>query len=85
MDMNPQITVTEKTLLDQILPLQQMHIFTKTLGDGQIEMVTRHDDLKGVWVYFFTNDEGGYQMRLDGVEFLDEIDEVRELGWGDSK
>jgi hypothetical protein len=77
---------TEKApLIGQILPLKRKHIFTKTLGDGHIEKVTLHNDLKGCWVFFFTNDDGGYQIRLDGKEFLEELDEVRDLTWGDAK
>jgi hypothetical protein len=79
MDMNPTISPVEKSLLDQILPMQHKHVFTKTLGDGQIEKVTRYNDLSGVWVYFFTNDEGGYELKLDGNEFLNEVEEIREF------
>lgn len=77
MDINPKVTNVEKELMDQVLPLQGKHIFTKNLGDGEIEMVTRKNDLSGIYVYFHSNLEG--TLKLDGNEFLEEVEEVKEL------
>lgn len=77
MDMNPTVTEVEKDLLDVIIPMQGKHIFTKTLGDGEIEMITRKNDLSGIWVYFHSNMDG--VLKIDGKEFLQEVKEVREI------
>lgn len=75
--MNPKVTNTEKEVMEQVLPLQGKHIFTKNFGDGEIEMVTRKNDLSGIWVYFHSNLDG--EVKLDGREFLDEIEECKDL------
>ena len=77
MDMNPEVTDVEKELMDQVLPLKGKHIFTKNFGDGEIEIVTRKNDLSGIYVYFASNLDG--TVKLDGQEFLDEIEEVKEI------
>lgn len=75
--MNPTITNPEQTILDQVMPLQGKHIFTKNLGDGEINLITRKNDLSGICVYFHSNWHG--EMKLDGQEFLDEVEEVKEI------
>jgi hypothetical protein len=77
MDMNPKATEVEKSVMDKVLPLQGKHIFTKNFGDGEINMVTRKNDLSGIFVYFHSNLDG--EVKLDGEEFLEEIEEVKEL------
>jgi hypothetical protein len=77
MDMNAPINPVELTLLDQLIPMQNKHIFTKNYGDGEIVILTRHNDLQGVWVYFYTNAEGGYEEKIDGAEFLREVEKIR--------
>jgi len=77
MDMNPKVTDVEKELLEKIMPMQGKHIFTKNYGDGEIEMFTRKNDSSGIFVYFHSNLDG--TIKLDGVEFLKEIEEVREM------
>ncbi|GAB6989403.1 hypothetical protein [Paenibacillus pini] len=69
--MNPKLTNIEKDLLECILLLRKRHLFTKTLGDGQIQRVTRKDDLTGINVYFHSNLHG--EMKVDGEEFLKEL------------
>lgn len=75
MDLNPKVTQVERNLFSRIIPLKGKHIFTKSLGDGEINMVTRKNDLSGVYVYFHSNAHG--EIKLDGVEFLEEVDDVR--------
>ncbi|PLS19193.1 hypothetical protein CVD28_01940 [Bacillus sp. M6-12] len=75
--MNPAVTDGEKSIMDKVLPLQGKHIFTKNLGDGEINMVTRKNDLSGIYVYFHSNLDG--EIKLDGEEFLEEIEEVKEI------
>jgi hypothetical protein len=77
MDMNPKVTDVEKELMDKVLSLQGKHIFTKNFGHGEIEMVTRKNDLTGIYVYFHSNLHG--TVKLDGVEFLEEMEEVRDI------
>lgn len=77
MDLNPEMTNVEKELMDKIMPMQGKHIFTKNYGDGEIEMFTRKNDLSGIYVYFHSNLDG--TVKLDGNEFLEEIEEVREM------
>lgn len=76
MDMNPKVTEVEKELMDKIMPLQGKHIFTKNYGDGEIEMVTRKNDLSGIFVYFHSNMDG--TVKIDGKEFWEEVEEVKE-------
>lgn len=71
MDMNPRLTDPENDLLAKILPLQGKHLFTKTLGDGEIVKVTRKDDFTGAYVYYHSNLHE--ELKLDGNEFLDEL------------
>jgi len=75
--MNPEITNVEKDLMEQVMPLQGKHIFTKNFGDGEINLITRKNDLSGIFVYFHSNLEG--EIKLDGVEFLEEVEEVRDI------
>lgn len=75
--MNPSVNLSEKELLDKVLPMQGKHIFTCSLGDGEINSVTRKNDLSGIYVYFHSNIEG--EIKLDGVEFLEEVIEVKEM------
>jgi hypothetical protein len=75
--MNPAMTDVEKDLHSKIKPLQGKHIFTKNLGDGEINKVTRKNDLSGMWVYFHSNLEG--ELKLDATEFLSEVDDVRPI------
>lgn len=75
--MNPKVTDVEKDLMDKVFPLQGKHIFTKNFGDGEINLVTRKNDLSGIYVYFHSNAEG--EIKLDGQEFLEDIDEVKEI------
>ncbi|MFF2532491.1 hypothetical protein ACFVS2_26850 [Brevibacillus sp. NPDC058079] len=77
MDMNPKVTDIEKGLLDQVLPLRGKHIFTKNYGDGEIDDVTRKNDLSGIIIYFHSNLEG--VILLDGEEFLSEVDDVKDI------
>jgi hypothetical protein len=71
MDLNPKLTKTEQEILNEVLPLQNKHIFTKSIGDGEIIHITRKNDLSGIHIYFHSNLHG--QMKLDGIEFLEEI------------
>ena len=75
--MNPAMTDVEKDLHSKIKPLQGKHIFTKNLGDGEINKITRKNDLSGMWVYFHSNLEG--ELKLDATEFLSEVDDVRPI------
>lgn len=77
MDLNPKVSQVEGKLFSKILPLQGKHIFTKSLGDGEINRVTRKNDLSGVNVCFHSNAHG--EIKLDGVEFLEEVEDVREI------
>jgi len=72
MDMNPEITEQEKDILHKTMALQGKHILTKSFGDGEINMITRKNDLSGVYVYFHSNREG--EIKLDGEEFLNDIE-----------
>lgn len=73
--MNPNVTSAEKSLLEQIMPMQGKHVFTSNLGDGEIDTITRKNDLSGVYVYFHSNLHG--QIKLDGEEFLSFVVEVK--------
>lgn len=44
MDMNPPITKKEHLLLDKLMPLQAKQIVTRTLGEGNIRLITRKND-----------------------------------------
>lgn len=61
----------EKKLLEQIMPLQNQLLQTKTYGDGEIGIITRKNDRSGIFVYFNSRTCG--QVRIDGEEFLEEI------------
>lgn len=75
--MNPKLNEAESDILEQLLPLQNKHIFTNSFGDGQIELITRKNDLSGAWVYFDSNEHG--TVKLDGKEFLNEITHIQEI------
>lgn len=77
MSFNPSMTPIENNLWDKITPLRGKHLFTKHYGDGEIETITRKNDLSGLFVYFHSNLEGS--IKLDGQEFLNEVEEVKEL------
>lgn len=76
--MNPAPTKAEHEQWLLLNPLRGKWLIFKTLGDGEIVTITRKNDLSGYWVYFFTNDDGGYEDKMDAMEFLAEIEEVRE-------
>lgn len=83
---NPQVGVTEESQFNRLKPLMKKHIFTKSYGDGQIESITRKNDLSGLWVYFYTNwdevpfdrDKNGC-VKIDAEVFLSDIESIREL------
>ena len=75
--MNPIVTSTEKELMEKVLPMQGKHIFTTSFGDGEINMVTRKNDLSGIWVYFHSNLDG--EIKLDGDEFVEEVILAKEM------
>ena len=75
MDFNSKLSQGEEKLLSKILLLQGKHIFTKTLGHGEITRVTRKNDQSGVNVYFYSNIHEA--LKLDGEKFLEEIRNVQ--------
>lgn len=67
-------------MLKKVMDLQGKHIFTKTFGDGEINTITKKsfNEEDGVFVYFHSNREG--EIKLDGEEFLKDIEKVQEIG-----
>jgi hypothetical protein len=74
MDMNPPVTGVEHLLLDKLMPLQRKQIKTRTFGQGEIRLLTRKNDLSGIWVYF--QDEQKGEVKVDGEAFLREVTDI---------
>jgi hypothetical protein len=64
-------------LLAHLDKLRGKHLFTKTLGDGELELVVRKKDGSGIEVWFHSNGDG--QIILDAEEFYGEVVDVKEI------
>jgi len=70
--------MSKEGLFGKVSGLEGKHVFTKSFGDGEINMITKKNDLTGYYVYFHSNADG--EIKLDAEEFLADVDEVKPLG-----